>query len=149
MAKPELGTKRLCPSCGAKYYDLNRNPITCPKCGTLFDIVSSSRATKASRVVQQEDEDEDEEDLVAPELVSWKRRMPRSRAISFRTWVMTTKRPSTMTPTMMSSSRTRKTKTKPFRASLSKWTTTPTAKRGSGETGTRPAAAAGIRFVSL
>ncbi|MEH0074097.1 TIGR02300 family protein [Pannonibacter sp. Pt2] len=70
MAKPELGTKRLCPSCGAKYYDLNRNPITCPKCGTLFDIVSSSRATKASRVVQQEDEDEDEEDLVAPELVS-------------------------------------------------------------------------------
>ncbi|ALV26577.1 TIGR02300 family protein [Pannonibacter sp. Q-1] len=70
MAKPELGTKRLCPSCGAKYYDLNRNPITCPKCGTLFDIVSSSRAAKASRVVQQEDEDEDEEDLVAPELVS-------------------------------------------------------------------------------
>ncbi|CUA92971.1 TIGR02300 family protein [Pannonibacter indicus] len=70
MAKPELGTKRLCPSCGAKYYDLNHNPITCPKCGTLFDIVSSSRAAKASRVVQQEDEDEDEEDLVAPELVS-------------------------------------------------------------------------------
>jgi uncharacterized protein (TIGR02300 family) len=70
VAKPELGTKRLCPGCGAKYYDLNRNPITCPKCGTLFDVVSSSRAAKASRIVAQEDDEEEEEDLVAPELVT-------------------------------------------------------------------------------
>ena len=39
MAKPELGTKRLCASCSAKYYDLNKSPITCPKCGTLFAVV--------------------------------------------------------------------------------------------------------------
>ncbi|NBN66060.1 TIGR02300 family protein [Microvirga tunisiensis] len=70
MAKPELGTKRLCPGCGAKYYDLNRNPITCPKCGTLFDVVSSARAAKASRVIEQEDDEDEEEDLVAPELVT-------------------------------------------------------------------------------
>ena len=37
MAKPELGTKRLCPGCGAKYYDLNKDPIACPKCGTVFE----------------------------------------------------------------------------------------------------------------
>ncbi|MBC7101759.1 MAG: TIGR02300 family protein, partial [Parvibaculum sp.] len=32
MSKPELGTKRDCPSCGAKFYDLNKNPVVCPKC---------------------------------------------------------------------------------------------------------------------
>jgi uncharacterized protein (TIGR02300 family) len=39
VTKPELGTKRLCASCGAKFYDLSKNPITCPKCGTVFEIV--------------------------------------------------------------------------------------------------------------
>ena len=39
MAKPELGTKRLCARCSAKYYDLNQAPITCPKCGTGFEAV--------------------------------------------------------------------------------------------------------------
>ena len=39
MAKPELGTKRLCGSCGAKFYDLGKDPIVCPKCGTVFQIV--------------------------------------------------------------------------------------------------------------
>ncbi len=39
MAKPELGTKRLCAHCGAKFYDLNHAPITCPKCGTVFEAV--------------------------------------------------------------------------------------------------------------
>ena len=40
MAKPELGTKRLCAGCGAKFYDLNKDPITCPKCGTVFEVVT-------------------------------------------------------------------------------------------------------------
>src|SRR5215510_11703617 len=39
VAKPELGTKRLCAGCGAKFYDLNKDPITCPKCGTVFEVV--------------------------------------------------------------------------------------------------------------
>jgi uncharacterized protein (TIGR02300 family) len=38
VAKPELGTKRLCAGCGAKYYDLNKDPITCPKCGTVYEV---------------------------------------------------------------------------------------------------------------
>lgn len=38
MAKPELGTKRLCASCGAKFYDLNHDPITCPKCGVVYEV---------------------------------------------------------------------------------------------------------------
>jgi uncharacterized protein (TIGR02300 family) len=38
VAKPELGTKRLCASCGAKFYDLNKDPIHCPKCEALYVI---------------------------------------------------------------------------------------------------------------
>ncbi len=34
MAKPELGLKRVCVSCGAKFYDLAKSPAVCPKCGT-------------------------------------------------------------------------------------------------------------------
>ncbi|MCX7932423.1 MAG: FYDLN acid domain-containing protein, partial [Rhodovarius sp.] len=30
MAKPELGSKRTCVSCGARFYDLMRNPAVCP-----------------------------------------------------------------------------------------------------------------------
>ena len=33
MAKPEWGTKRICPGCGAHFYDLRREPIVCPECG--------------------------------------------------------------------------------------------------------------------
>jgi uncharacterized protein (TIGR02300 family) len=36
VSKPELGTKRICGSCGAKFYDLLKTPITCPKCATVF-----------------------------------------------------------------------------------------------------------------
>ena len=38
MAKAELGTKRLCANCGAKFYDLNKDPIHCPKCGTVHVV---------------------------------------------------------------------------------------------------------------
>lgn len=32
MVKPELGNKRVCVACGAKFYDLGRTPAVCPKC---------------------------------------------------------------------------------------------------------------------
>ena len=37
MAKVDLGTKRTCPSCEAKFYDLTRSPATCPMCQNGFD----------------------------------------------------------------------------------------------------------------
>jgi uncharacterized protein (TIGR02300 family) len=40
VAKPELGTKRLCGNCGAKFYDLSKDPIVCPKCSTVFQVVA-------------------------------------------------------------------------------------------------------------
>jgi uncharacterized protein (TIGR02300 family) len=36
VVKPELGTKRSCPSCQTRFYDLGRDPIVCPKCGVSF-----------------------------------------------------------------------------------------------------------------
>jgi uncharacterized protein (TIGR02300 family) len=46
VAKPELGTKRLCASCGAKFYDLNKDPIHCPKCGAVYEVVVATRPTR-------------------------------------------------------------------------------------------------------
>jgi uncharacterized protein (TIGR02300 family) len=34
MGKPELGMKRVCLACGARFYDLTKSPAVCPKCGT-------------------------------------------------------------------------------------------------------------------
>ena len=62
MAKPELGTKRLCPSCGSKYYDLDRNPIVCPKCGTVFTAAAVQLRAKAAAPIEEE-ETETEENL--------------------------------------------------------------------------------------
>jgi uncharacterized protein (TIGR02300 family) len=36
VSKAELGTKRLCGNCGAKFYDVLKDPIVCPKCSTVF-----------------------------------------------------------------------------------------------------------------
>ncbi len=35
-ARPERGIKRTCQSCEARFYDLTRSPMICPKCGTEF-----------------------------------------------------------------------------------------------------------------
>jgi len=37
VAKPEWGQKRTCNSCGCRFYDLTRSPITCPKCGATVE----------------------------------------------------------------------------------------------------------------
>ena len=45
VAKPELGAKRQCQACGAKFFDLNKDPIVCPKCGTVFQGAPRARAS--------------------------------------------------------------------------------------------------------
>ena len=47
VAKTEWGAKRQCQSCGARFYDLNCDPIECPKCGAVFDPATSSRAKRS------------------------------------------------------------------------------------------------------
>jgi uncharacterized protein (TIGR02300 family) len=36
VAKPELGTKRACPTTGRKFYDLSRDPIVSPYTGQSY-----------------------------------------------------------------------------------------------------------------
>jgi uncharacterized protein (TIGR02300 family) len=37
VVKANWGSKRTCQSCGARFYDLNKSPIKCPKCGREHD----------------------------------------------------------------------------------------------------------------
>ncbi|MFQ5958875.1 MAG: TIGR02300 family protein [Alphaproteobacteria bacterium] len=48
MAKPEWGTKRVCRSCGALFYDMCREPATCPKCGSVYEPEATSRVKRAA-----------------------------------------------------------------------------------------------------
>ncbi len=55
MAKPELGTKRQCQNCSAKFFDLNKDPIICPKCGTVFQG-AAARARPTAKPEEEEAE---------------------------------------------------------------------------------------------
>ena len=59
MAKPELGTKRVCPVTGRKFYDLNKNPVISPYTGEVVPIapIAASRGrpeAKASVAAEPE-----------------------------------------------------------------------------------------------
>ena len=48
--KAQRGTKRTCqnPECGSRFYDLNRDPVTCPVCGTVYELAVSAGAVAAA-----------------------------------------------------------------------------------------------------
>ena len=52
MSKPARGSKRVCPSCGARFYDLSRTPIVCPVCQTVYQVTPppSRRGERAAPV---------------------------------------------------------------------------------------------------
>lgn len=59
MAKSELGTKRICPTTGKKFYDLNKNPVISPYTGEVVPIapiaparVSRGEAARASAAAE-------------------------------------------------------------------------------------------------
>lgn len=70
MAKPELGLKRQCMSCGAKFYDLNKDPAVCPKCGTVFQAAALTRVAAPVVARAAAAEDETELESTGPEMVS-------------------------------------------------------------------------------
>jgi uncharacterized protein (TIGR02300 family) len=66
LANPELGAKQVCPNCQAKFYDLNKRPARCPKCGTEFDPDEAirNRRVRARAVTPETEADEEREDQV-------------------------------------------------------------------------------------
>ena len=75
MPKAEWGTKRICPTTGKRFYDLNRSPIVSPYTGEVVDIESTRRKMAASviaRVAPEKDDDvlvddlDTDEDLLTP-----------------------------------------------------------------------------------
>src|SRR6266700_112710 len=67
LNKPDLGTKRVCPSCAARFYYLQKRPIECPKCAFAFEpeMLLKQRRTRVPEPVKPvvaEVEDEEEED---------------------------------------------------------------------------------------
>lgn len=73
MAKPEWGAKRICHNCGARYYDMGKSPVVCPKCNTEFDPEAFLKSRRSRPAVIEElpvakakprPEAEDEEDEI-------------------------------------------------------------------------------------
>lgn len=60
MAKPELGTKRICPDTGRKFYDMGKSPVISPYTGKVVPIVappqsrSRPEAARAAPVAEAE-----------------------------------------------------------------------------------------------
>jgi uncharacterized protein (TIGR02300 family) len=53
LAKPEWGTKRQCTSCGARFYDLMKPEIACPKCGTVYDPDAATKSRRSRPAVEK------------------------------------------------------------------------------------------------
>lgn len=60
--KAKRGTKRVCGGCGAKFYDLNREPVICPLCETVFEIKKNEAKPRKEPVKQEKPKPEAETD---------------------------------------------------------------------------------------
>lgn len=66
MSKAEWGLKRICPSCGTRYYDMKKNPPVCPNCKTPFDpetLLRARRRAPEKKVVAKDTADAVIDDL--------------------------------------------------------------------------------------
>jgi uncharacterized protein (TIGR02300 family) len=70
VAKPELGAKHQCQNCATKFFDLNRDPILCPKCGAVFVPLPVARAPARASAAVVRDESEVEPETAGVEIVS-------------------------------------------------------------------------------
>ncbi|MDJ1016081.1 MAG: TIGR02300 family protein [Paracoccaceae bacterium] len=72
MPKEEWGTKRVCPTTGRRFYDLNANPIVSPYTGEVVNLETgkASRVMVADKADAQSKPDEnvvDDEDVILEE----------------------------------------------------------------------------------
>src|SRR5215471_7091228 len=76
MSKPARGTKRVCLSCGVRFYDLNRTPIVCPLCQSIYQAAPppppppSRRWGRAQPAEARKVEEQEAEAPEGPEIVS-------------------------------------------------------------------------------
>lgn len=83
MVKPEWGTKRTCPKCGTRFYDLGaEDPVTCIECGTAwapepilkskqplpFEVVKKdAEVVDGDAAIDEDDLDVDVDDEINPD----------------------------------------------------------------------------------
>jgi uncharacterized protein (TIGR02300 family) len=73
MSKPARGIKRVCQSCGTRFYDLGRISIACPSCQTVYRVTqpTSRRGERASVPwVREKEEPEVETVTLEPKTIS-------------------------------------------------------------------------------
>jgi len=73
MSKPARGIKRVCQSCGTRFYDLGRTPIVCPSCQAVYQVTqpTSRRGERApAPEVREKVEPEVEPVALEPETIS-------------------------------------------------------------------------------
>ena len=72
MVKPEWGTKRTCPKCSTRFYDLGKeDPVHCIECGTDFvpePVLKSKQPLAFEAAAPVQKEAEQDEDLAADDL---------------------------------------------------------------------------------
>lgn len=56
VVKTNWGLKRQCLSCGARFYDMQKHPVTCPKCAAIYDPDSALRGRRSRPAVEKEEE---------------------------------------------------------------------------------------------
>ena len=64
MAKSELGTKRIDPETGKKFYDLNKDPVVSPYTGKSYPL-SFFAETSAAAVLEKASEEEEVQEVDA------------------------------------------------------------------------------------
>jgi uncharacterized protein (TIGR02300 family) len=71
MPNEEWGTKRVCPTTGKRFYDLNNTPIISPYTGEIVDIESARRKMAASAISRPSEKDDEVlvEDLDSDDLL--------------------------------------------------------------------------------
>lgn len=71
MARPELGIKRICPTTGKKFYDLNKDPVISPYSGEVVPTTGSTSFARgaASVAARKAAPIDEEEETDGPELV--------------------------------------------------------------------------------
>jgi hypothetical protein len=53
MPKEEWGTKRLCPHCATRFYDLKNDPMTCPACGNVIGLEALTNGRSRSLISEK------------------------------------------------------------------------------------------------